>query len=640
MPLAKCRPRSLLVCAVLFGALVFAVSSWQWWTFRYTTFDLAFYVQALWLALRGQWHVSLLNVPLLGNHAEPIVFLAAPLFAICPHPMTLVALQTAALATMPCTAWRIAARFGLDSRAATFLAVAIVLTPATGFVALHEFHPEALAAPLLLLLIEARQAARLRLFWLWFIAVLACKENLALVLIAWSVMHGILDWQRDRFWQLRWNGLPLVVALTWFLFYAIVLSPALNAGNVDYLELYSHLGKSPGDIVRNFFTHPQAALGALGKAATTGNLVWGLLLPFLGLPLLRPRWLLIAAPVLLQHLLSWRPSEWSIEAHYAAPLIPLFWVATTQAIAHARLQTAAAGLVLSACLLAQFCMGPVLIGVRECRTARERFIERSWKTKLIDTIPPAASVTAGIPYLSHLATRSRLYSLHHILKGLKTLSRATYVPPPPTEVVLVDYADDASFSVQAGYYHPQMRTADLRIVPPSDRLLHEFLRQAAWSEKSANALHVYTRDSSPAAFSFEPTPLPVCAGTNLLTVETGPARNDDAAVALRLAWEFTGEREKFPWLMFVLSSATTQVVISKGPCAPAVITGSAPEEWEVILPPTIAPGTYSAKIVLYDHTLAAWQGAFPPRDNRFVFRTILLGPLRLIDGKLLLPDSQ
>ena len=44
------------------------------------------------------------------------------------------------------------------------------------------------------------------------------------------------------------------------------------------------------------------------QALTHGNLVWALLFPFLCLPLLRPRWLLIAAPILLQHLLSWRSS--------------------------------------------------------------------------------------------------------------------------------------------------------------------------------------------------------------------------------------------------------------------------------------------------------------------------------------------
>src|ERR1700727_225829 len=70
--------RVLVWTALVFSALAFTVSWWHWWTFQYGTFDLAFYVQALWLALRGKWMVSLLNVPLMGNHAEPIVFLIAP----------------------------------------------------------------------------------------------------------------------------------------------------------------------------------------------------------------------------------------------------------------------------------------------------------------------------------------------------------------------------------------------------------------------------------------------------------------------------------------------------------------------------------------------------------------------------------
>ena len=148
-------PRLLVWCALLFSGLTFGVSWWYWWTFQYGTFDLAFYVQALWLALRGQWQVSLLNVPLMGNHAEPIVFLLTPLFALWSHPMLFVAAQTLALASMPFTAWRIARRLQIERGTAILLALATVLTPATLLVGLHEFHPEALAAPLLLLLIEA-----------------------------------------------------------------------------------------------------------------------------------------------------------------------------------------------------------------------------------------------------------------------------------------------------------------------------------------------------------------------------------------------------------------------------------------------------------------------------------------------------
>src|SRR5277367_1944758 len=169
--------RILVWAALLFSGVTFLVSWWHWWTFQYGTFDLAFYVQALWLALRGKWMVSLLNVPLMGNHAEPIVFLLAPLFAICPHPMLFVAVQTLAFASMPFTAWRIGRGLGLARTAALCLALATLVTPATFSITIYEFHPEALAAPLLLLLIEARLAARYGRFWLWFVAVLAVKEN-------------------------------------------------------------------------------------------------------------------------------------------------------------------------------------------------------------------------------------------------------------------------------------------------------------------------------------------------------------------------------------------------------------------------------------------------------------------------------
>src|SRR6188768_1894714 len=160
------QSRRLLVwTALIFSALTFAVSWWHWWTFQYGTFDLAFYVQSLWLALRGKWTVSLLNVPLMGNHAEPIVFLLTPLFAICPHPMLFVAVQTLAFATMPFTAWRIAQRLGIERPAAICLALATILTPAALSIGIYEFHPEALAAPLLLLLIEARLAEARGRFW-------------------------------------------------------------------------------------------------------------------------------------------------------------------------------------------------------------------------------------------------------------------------------------------------------------------------------------------------------------------------------------------------------------------------------------------------------------------------------------------
>src|SRR5207302_3733891 len=131
----------------------------------------------------------------------------------------------------------------------------------------------------------------------------------------------------------RWYPWPPGPALMWFVLSASVIPPALNSGNIDYVALYDQLGTSPGNILLNAIVRPQLIGRALLQSLTHGNLVWGLLLPFLCLPLLTPRWIVIAAPILLQHLLSWRSSEWMIYFHYAAPLLPLFWIASVEAIA-------------------------------------------------------------------------------------------------------------------------------------------------------------------------------------------------------------------------------------------------------------------------------------------------------------------
>jgi uncharacterized membrane protein len=486
---------------VALAALFFVAVTWtswaRWASFEYRTFDLAYYVQAIWQLIHGRLDVSVEHVPLLGNHVEPIILLFAPLFALFRHPMLFVVVQNAALACLGPIGYSIARRLGFDAKAALCLGAALLFAPATGYIALHEFHPEALAAPFILLMLRARLVRSLWQHWLWFVAVLACKENMALLLASYAGVHIILERKRPFREQLRWNLCPFLAAIAWFALCSFVITPMFNSGNIDYVTLYDRLGNSGGDIMRNAILRPQLIGRALFESLTHGNLVWALLFPFLVLPLLRPHWLLMATPILLQHLLSWRSSEWTIYFHYAAPLLPLFWMAAVEAIAPSEVEGAAPSApiswrrrgvslpfswlppaMLAACLVAQAWLGPAAaIGTQIAGWPNGR-ADRERKNALLQQIPASASVVAGLPYLSHLAMREKLYSLHYILKGLKTLSHASYEPPPPTDYVFIDYNDQATFDAAAGYYHPQMKTNDGRIIPSSDELLKKFLQQA------------------------------------------------------------------------------------------------------------------------------------------------------------------
>jgi len=622
-------------------------ASWmRWGNFQYRTFDLAYYVQALWQLIHGRFEVTVENVPLLGNHVEPIVLLIAPIFAIVRHPMLFVVVQNAALATLAPIGFVFARRYFKPITAAV-LSIALLLTPAAAYIALHEFHPEALSAPLLLLMIYSRSVRRLWLHWLCFVGVLSCKENMALLLAAYCGVFLVIERRSERTELIRWFGAPLALAIIWFVLCTKVITPAFNAGNIDYLNLYDRLGTGPADIAWNAVMKPQLIGGTLWHAITHGNLVWALLLPLLALPVLRPRWLLIAAPILLQHLLSWRSSEWTVYFHYAAPLLPLFWVGAVEGLAvliGLRERPAAsafagcvpgfsivfATVVSIACLTAQVWIGPARAIGSEFRHQSEFLADRARKQALIAKIPANASILAPLPYLSHLAMREKLYSLHYIFKGLKTLSRQRYDLPPPTEFVLIDYNDSATFDADAGYYHPQMRTADGRLIPSSDRLLHDFMSRTAWTVDARDNLALFTRtkmnnveEEESAVGDRSDRPPFMVPGSTLLTINRAErSQGNSREIEMELRWEVHPARQIFPWMVVRLTSADglQKATVTKGLCAIDVREGIHEERWTMMLP-GLPPGSYRVDALFVDNPKRLWAESHGEKNDQ-----PLLGP--------------
>jgi uncharacterized membrane protein len=622
----RVEPGKVIVTAV--AGLFFLICTWtsyaRWANFQYRSFDLAYYVQAIWQLIHGRLDASVENVPLLGNHVEPIVFLFAPLFAVFRHPMLFVAVQNAALATMPLVGYNIAKRLGLDGKRACLLSAALLLAPAAGYIAIHEFHPEALVAPFLLLMLQAWVAKSISRHWLWFVAVLACKENMAPLLVVYCATQCVAERNRGLAELRRWYLWPMGLALIWFVLSAYVITPALNSGNIDYVALYDQLGTSPGNILLNAIVRPQLIGCALLQSLTHGNLVWGLLLPFLCLPLLRPRWIIIAAPILLQHLLSWRSSEWMIYFHYPAPLLPLFWIASVEVIAASDhwkhvpsiVSRATAWLIVVGCVAGQIWLGPLAQIVTTTADWFGAGQDRARKSAFIAQIPPASSVVAPLPYLSHLAMREKLYSLHYVLKGLKTLSRSSYQPPSPPDFVLIDYRDSATFDPGAGFYHPTMKTVDGRIIPSSDRLLHDFLKRATWTADEQDELTLLRNlgsrkapvgeqsspaDDEPGVFSIDATRLMSIATTGEVVSRSRP-------LEVQLRWKFQGARNVFPWMLLRLSDDEKAKValFVKGLCVPEATEGIYTETWRVVTAERLHPGDYSLEALFVDNSKRAW----------------------------------
>lgn len=611
------KPKILPIAALVFFVIVVADSWFRWATYQYRTFDLAFYVHSYWLALNGGGLSTILDVSIMGNHAEPICYLFLPLFWMWKHPMLLVVIQALLLITMPFTGYRIARRLEFSQRGALFLGLATLLAPATGFMALHEFHPETLAAPLILLMLEARLAGRAALFWFWFLLSVACKENVALMLGWMCAVHYLIERARGREWQLVFNIIPGAVALGWVALYGFWLGPALNGGRVDYGELYSHVGGLGG-----VFRSPGAAVAAVSKATVGGNLVWGLFVPFLLLPVLRFRWVIVAAPIFAQHLLSWRPSEWQIHFHYAAPLLPILWFAAAEACARLFWRDVLAGWVAVACLVCQFWIGPIQSVYRTVTGASVALEKAAVRTELLKAIPDGAPVVAGQPYLSHLAMRPRVHSLHHVLKGLKTLSRTSYVPPEVTDAVFVDAADHATFDAYAGHHHPAMKTVDGRIIMESEGLLNAFLKPAQWRSLARNEVTLLLRENTaPSEKPLGVSGRPLNQHHRLAAAHFAPPLSGDASLIL-LTYEIERERSEIPWLRLYLQGPEgARHFIVKGPIGLGKPGGqTSTEAWAIRPPKAIPAGKYRAILLFYDP-----HESFFPGKARFEKRTFDLG---------------
>jgi len=331
------------------------------------------------------------------------------------------------------------------------------------------------------------------------------------------------------------------------------------------------------------------------------------------LSLLRPRWMFVALPVLAQHLLSVRSSEWQIEFHYAAPLIPLFWMAASEAVADLWSPRPLALAVGVGCVATQIWMGPL----RVLATANRDDNGAPEKRAIVQSISPQASVVAGLPYLSHLAERQELVSLHHVLKGLRTLSRNPWVPPAPTDIVIVDYDDQATFNTIAGYYHPKMQMAKGQVIPSSDVLLSTFLQKASWKVEAHDSITVFRKVAAESEPQIEmPTGTvekqQIGTGNELLLIQSRFAQS--GSITVQSVWQFHGERSVIPWMSVVFvpigenKQERKSVWLTRGLCVPQGSDNGRPwkDTWVADITTRVPKGKYQLRAVFYDNSKFAW----------------------------------
>jgi len=329
------RARRVLAALALVAGVGLFVLSWQRYaTFHNRTFDLAFYARIAWGLARFDPNESIVGAHVAGLHLSLVLLPIGWLGAIFGTVPVLLAAQATAYAATAFPLARLAGR-RLGPIAYVCAGFAWLLHPNLGHVVPYEFHPGTLAVLPLAWLIDAVDRRDARALLACVAATLACREDLATVTAVASLVAAVSFWRADRASRERGGRVRLAVgaaaaSVAYLLLFLLVLHP-MYAPRVGSLQLhFGQWGQSFPAVARYLLAHPAALFAHL---TAPSRLLYALtvLAPVgLVLPLLAPRWLLPALPVLAVNLVSHFPTTLDLQSHYLTPALPFVLAAAIE----------------------------------------------------------------------------------------------------------------------------------------------------------------------------------------------------------------------------------------------------------------------------------------------------------------------
>ncbi|GAA0339073.1 DUF2079 domain-containing protein [Streptomyces blastmyceticus] len=368
------------------------------------SWDLGIFEQAI----RGYAHLQAPIVDLkgpgtniLGDHFSPVTALVAPFYRLFPSPVTLLVVQAALFALSAIPVARLAAGL-LGRKRGLAIGIAYGLSWGVQRAVDFDFHEIAFAMPLLAFSLEAVVRKRWKAAVWWAAPLVLVKEDLGITAAAIGALVLVrlrTGKQRDT------RATALAVGLLAFGLAATALTlgviiPSFNSGGAyDYWDKLKG-GDGPAPVI------------PLDTAVRT--LLWTLL-PTTGLLALRSPLLIVALPTLGWRFVSHDDHYWGTDWHYSAVLMPIVFIALTDALTGAGrsrrpwLRSYAnhlPGAVLAAALALTASLP--LYSLTQGGTYRVPDSVRAAE-QLLGRIPDDATVESDVGPISRLAGRCRVF---------------------------------------------------------------------------------------------------------------------------------------------------------------------------------------------------------------------------------------
>ncbi|RJU00974.1 DUF2079 domain-containing protein [Arthrobacter frigidicola] len=395
------QPAGAWLIAGAVTALYCAYSTAQWHRLESPSWDLGIFTQlakayagfdAPVVPIKGE------SFNLLGDHFHPLLVLLGPVYALFPSAFALLVVQNLLFGLSVFVVARTGLR-ELGRAGGTAVGLAYGLSWGLQAAAAAQFHEIAFAVPLLALSCEALIRRRLAAAVAWGALLVFVKEDLGLTVIALGLVIALRFRHAAGLWLAAWGAL-------WLLLSVRVILPALNSGGS-----YDYAGRV--DAAAMLADPLQAAADFFSGAPKYETAL--LLLVAGGVVFLRSPLALVLVPTLLWRFASTEVGYWGPGWHYSAVLMPVLFLALTDAAARLRRSgrtlprvLAGAGCACAAAAALALLPGQSLAELADPDTYRQ---SPRWDAahRLIEAVPRGASVETGVGLMAYLVPRSEVY---------------------------------------------------------------------------------------------------------------------------------------------------------------------------------------------------------------------------------------
>lgn len=488
------------ILVILYLLLVLAICFFKYFTFQYNGLDLAIFNQVFYNSAQGNlFHFTIHPTSYLGDHFSPVILLILPLYAIFKSPLTLIILQSLWLALAVIPLFLIAKKY-LSPKLALAAMVLYLFNPATLNINIYEFHLDTLIPLLIFTTFYFYDQSKFKLFLAFAGLSLLIKEDVSFIIF----MFGVIAFLDKKSW--RWILTPLLASTVYFFAALKIIAHFSAASNYKFLTYYDWLGNSWQEIALNFFLKfPTVILHLLNLGNV--ELMLGLLLVFLFIPLIKPRYLLLSLGMFVQLVLGPYGGSLVLKMQYGSVFLTAFTIATIFSLESLPRDQKFLNFyskykdVFLLCLIVGFIYNFLVIGPLFYfgqNVLATDYREVKLKKEFSREIPAQSPVIATYDLLTPLSSRAKAYSLNYVFLGSQQYGAGPYPIPEDTEFLLINFDDLLLYHMQYAKDLPEYYEGDDNL----RRLLAEHNFQL---KKVKNNLALWQKDGTAIPFSLYQT---------------------------------------------------------------------------------------------------------------------------------------